>query len=64
MIKVEEKERIRRAYYVEQMSIRQIRREMGYARQTIRKALDDGAEEVYTLKEPRHARREGDGPVQ
>jgi transposase len=55
MIKVEEKERIRRAYYVEQMSIRQIRREMGYARQTIRKALDDGAEEAYTLKEPRHA---------
>lgn len=56
MIKVEEKERIRRAYYVEQMSIRQIRREMGYARQTIRKALDDGAEpERYTLKGSRRA---------
>jgi len=32
---VEEREAIRRAYYVEGMKIRQIARELGYARQTV-----------------------------
>lgn len=42
MITVEEKETIRRAHLVEGKSIRQIQREMGYHRKTIRKALENG----------------------
>ena len=53
MITVELKERIRRAYYIEGKSIRQIQRETGCHRQTIRKALEDGFEPHYTLKQPR-----------
>jgi len=40
MIIVEEKEEIRRAYYINGKSIRQIHRETGHHRRTIRKALD------------------------
>lgn len=54
MVTVEEKEQIRRAHLVEGKSIRQIQRETGYHRQTIRKALQDG--EV-----PRYARRQRQG---
>ena len=50
MVTVEEKEQIRRAHLVEGKSIRQIQRETGYHRKTIRKALQDG--EV-----PRYKRR-------
>ena len=39
MIEVEEREEIRRAYYVEGKKIREISRELGYARQTVRKAI-------------------------
>ena len=39
MIEVEEREIIRRAYYVEGKKIREIWRELGYSRQTIRKAI-------------------------
>ena len=53
MITVDQKEQIRRAYYIEGKSIRQIHRETGYHRQTIRKALEDGAVPEYTLKAPR-----------
>jgi transposase len=53
MIKVEQKEQIRRAFYVEGKSIRQIQRETGYHRQTIRKALQDSAVPKYERKEPR-----------
>ncbi len=53
MITVEQKEHIRRAYYIEGKSIRQIQRETGCHRETIRKALKDGEVPKYTLQEPR-----------
>lgn len=53
MITVNEKEQIRRAYYIEGKSIRQIQRETGYHRETIRKALADGQVPRYTRQEPR-----------
>ncbi|RME45543.1 MAG: IS21 family transposase [Chloroflexi bacterium] len=53
MITVDQKEQIRRAHYIEGKSIRQIQRETGYHRQTIRKALRDGAVPEYALKAPR-----------
>jgi len=39
MIEVEEREEIRRAYHVEGKKIREISRELGYSRQTIRKSI-------------------------
>lgn len=53
MITVSQKEQIRRAHYIEGKSIRQIQRETGHHRQTIRKALEDGEVPVYTLQQPR-----------
>ena len=55
MIKVEAKEKIRRAYYVEKKSVRQIARELKYARQTVRKAIRTAEAERYKLKQPRRA---------
>lgn len=55
MLKVEDKEAIRRAYFVEEKSIRQIAREMHHARKTIRKALASAEAESYTLTQPRSA---------
>jgi transposase len=52
MIKVNEKEEIRRAHYLEGKSIRQIQREMGYHRNTIRKALEDGDVPSYERQAP------------
>jgi len=48
MLEVEEREEIRRAYHLEGKKIREISRELGYARQTIRKAINeaDGAKAV------------------
>ncbi|HEC35056.1 MAG TPA: IS21 family transposase, partial [Anaerolineae bacterium] len=48
-----EKEQIRRAYYIEGKSIRQIQRETGHHRETIRKALADGSVPQYTRKRSR-----------
>lgn len=53
MITVNEKEEIRRAHYLEGKSIRQIQREMGFHRETIRKALEGGEVPRYELQEPR-----------
>jgi len=53
MITVEDKETIRRAYYIEHKSIRQIQRETGHHRRTIRKALEDGMVPEYNEKSPR-----------
>jgi transposase len=53
MITVDKKEQIRRAYYIEGKSIRQIRRETGYHRETIRKALENGEVPCYILQESR-----------
>jgi len=53
MITVEQKEQIRRAFYIEGKSIRQIQRETGYHRQTIRQALQDSAVPKYKRKGPK-----------
>jgi transposase len=52
MIEVEEREEIRRAYHIERKKIREISRETGYARQTIRKAIVEanGKKEVKKRK--------------
>ena len=55
MIKVDEKERIRRAYHVEHKSIRQIAREMRHSRRTVRDAIASGEPGKYTMKKPREA---------
>ncbi len=55
MIKVDETERIRRAYHVEHQSIRQIAQELGHSRRTIRKALASAEPERYKLKQLRPA---------
>ena len=55
MLKVDKIERIRRAYYVEGKSMRQIEREYHHSWRTIKKALADPEEGQYTLKEPREA---------
>jgi len=53
MITVEKKEQIRRAHYIEGKSIRQIQRETGYHRRTIRNVLEDGDVPKYTLSKTR-----------
>ena len=50
MISVDAKEEIRRGYYLKEKSIRQIQRETGHHRVTIRKALEDGLVGKYELK--------------
>lgn len=52
---VEAYERIRRAYYVEGLSMREISRRYHHGRELVRKALDHAEPEVYRLKEPRSA---------
>jgi transposase len=55
MKKVEHYEEIRRAYFIEKMSIRAIHRRDGYDRDTIRKAITAAAPQPYHLEEPRPA---------
>ena len=55
MKKVEDYEQIRRAYFVDHQSIRQIHRQLGVDRDTIRKAIVNPAPQPYTLKQPREA---------
>ncbi len=55
MLKVEVRERIRRAYHVEGKSMRQIEREYHHSRHTIKKALESAESESYTLKRSRPA---------
>ncbi len=55
MKQVEDYEAIRRAYFIEHKSIRAIHRELGYDRDTIRKAITNAAPEPYQLKQPRPA---------
>ncbi len=52
MITVEDKEEIRRAHYIQGKSIRQIHRETGHHRRTIRKALADGMKPEYQQRKP------------
>jgi transposase len=55
MIKVDERERIRRAYFREGKSVRQIARELGHSRTTVKRAIESAEEETYTLQGPREA---------
>lgn len=55
MITVIDRERIRRAYYLDGKSIRQIEREMRHSYRTIRKALDSAEQEPYRLQKPKAA---------
>ena len=55
MIKVEKREQIRRAYYVEGKSIRKIAKEQRCSRDTVRQAIESAEPKGYTLKEPRPA---------
>lgn len=55
MISVEMWEAIRRAYFVENKKIREISRELGLSRQSIRQAITSSEPKQYTLKTPRSA---------
>lgn len=55
MIKVDEMERIRRAYFVEEKSIRQVARELQHSRDTVKKAIESTEPATYTLKKRRRA---------
>ena len=55
MKQVEDYENIRRAYFIERQSIRQIHRQLGVDRDTIRKAIVNPVPQPYTLKQPREA---------
>ncbi len=52
MITVEHKEIIRRDYFIKRKSVRQIAREFKYSRKTVRKAIMDPGNPVYTRKKP------------
>lgn len=52
---VTEREKIRRAYYIEGKSMRQIARELGHGYWTIRKALGAAEAETYRLSKPKTA---------
>jgi transposase len=55
MIQVEQREQIRRAYFIEHKSMRQIARELGHSRETVRKMIDSEGPSQYTLTQPRTA---------
>ena len=55
MLTVIDYDRIRRAYHLEEKSMRQIERELGHGYWTIRKALDASEPSPYRLREPRAA---------
>lgn len=59
MITVIDRERIRRAYYIEGKSMRQIEREMHHSYWTIRKALESATPQPYTLSQPKPAPKLG-----
>jgi transposase-like protein len=55
MIQVDERERIRRAYFLERMSMREIAKELGHSRHTVKKAIESAEAGEYTLQQPRAA---------
>ena len=55
MISVEDREKIRRAYFKENKSQRQIARELGHSRKTVRKAIESAEPGSYRLRQPRSA---------
>jgi hypothetical protein len=52
---VDDYEVMRRAYFIEQLSIRGIQRQYGYDRETIRKAITQAGPPGYQMKELRAA---------
>ena len=59
MLTVKEWEQIRRAYYVEQKSIREIARETGHARRTISRMIDAESPPTYRRRSPKKAHKLG-----
>jgi transposase len=55
MITVEDREEIRRAFFVEEKGIRQIAKELGHSRPTVRVALESAAPPAHPATEPRAA---------
>jgi len=55
MIKVDDYERIRKAYYIESLSIREISRQYRHSRRLIRKALERPVPDRYQLSQPRNS---------
>jgi DNA transposition AAA+ family ATPase len=55
VLKMVDKEYIRKKHFVEGWSIRRISRQMGYSRQTVGKCLKDATISRYTLTKPRPA---------
>ena len=55
MITVEDREKIRRAYFIEQKSQRQIAKEFRCSRSTVKKAIESAEPARYTLTQPRPA---------
>ena len=55
MISVEDREKIRRAYFNDKKSLRQIAKELHIARKTVRKAIESAEPDTYTLRRPRPA---------
>ena len=55
MLKVERREQIRRAYYIEKKSMRQIGEELRHSYWTIRAALDGAEVSGYQLQLPKRA---------
>ncbi len=55
MIRVEERERIRRAYFIKHKSMRQIAKELRHSRATVKKAIESAEPGEYRLKKPRPA---------
>jgi transposase len=53
MIQVDEKEKIRRLYFIKRHSIRKIAREHHYSRKTVRKAVNDASVPEYHLSVPK-----------
>lgn len=55
MIKVDQREKIRRAYFIESKSIRQIARELRHSRDTVKQAIESAEPKTYTMKTSRPA---------
>lgn len=55
MISVEKREQLRRAFFIDGKSIRQIAREHRCSRDTVKKAIESAEPATYTLKKPRPA---------
>jgi len=55
MIQVDEREKMRRAHFFEHKSMRQIARELGHSRTTVKEAIESAEAKEYTLQQPRPA---------